>query len=238
MNNDLMDIYDIDGTLTDPEVDLWRLVTERLSVDRSEFHHHWSKWQKTIRDMDNHFCHSLEMMQLGIRLLQPGAGGEEVYSETKNIVLDMIRDNEVNQQAIEFMKRQIGRDHRVVLSTANYLEGGKAFADALVEAGWLNPGQRSCITVSGTSVNWDSLSVDPFNMADMKVKGLMATLQMDEKNIKDRVNFVFADDPLGNDRAILNLSTNSFVIRNHKNESLVANGAWHFISWEQANRSL
>jgi hypothetical protein len=175
---------------------------------------------------------------LGIGLLPPGTGGEEVYLETKNIVLDMIQDNEVNQQAIEFMKRQIGKNYQVVLSTANYIEGGKAFADALVDAGWLNPEHRSSITVSGTRVDWDTLSVDHFNMAEMKVKGLMATLRMDENNIRDRVNFVFADDPVGNDRAILNLSAKSYVIRHHKNESLLANAAWQFISWEQANRTL
>jgi hypothetical protein len=238
MNNNLIDVYDIDGTLTDPKVDLWRLVTERLSSDRSEFHRHWTNWQKIIQDIEDPFHHSLEMMQLGIGLLPPGTIGEKVYLTAKNFVLDMIQENQVNQHAIDFIKRQIGRDYQVVLSTANYLEGGKAFADALVEAGWLNQEHRSSITVSGTRVDWDSLSVDHFNMADMKVKGLMTTLQMDEKNIKDRVNFVFADDPLGNDRAILNLSNNSFVIRNHKNESLLANAAWQFISWEQANRTL
>jgi len=75
-------------------------------------------------------------------------------------------------------------------------------------------------------------------MAEMKIKGLMATLQTNEKNIRKRVNFIFGDDPLGNDRAILNLSRNSFVIQNRKNENLLPNSAWQFISWEQANRTL
>ena len=238
MNNGLMDVYDIDGTLTDPKVDLWGLVTERLCVDRLEFQRHWVNWQKTIQNIEDPFRHSLEMMQFGIGLFKPGIGGEEVYLETKSLVLDMIQKNQVNQHAIEFIKRQICRGYKIVLSTANYMEGGQAFVDALIQAEWLNSEERSSITVSGTRVNWDTFSVDHFNMAEMKIKGLMATLQTNEKNIRNRVNFVFGDDPQGNDRAILNLSRNSFVIRNRKNENLLPNSAWQFISWEQANKTL
>ena len=54
------------------------------------------------------------------------------------------------------------------------------------------------------------------NMGSNKVIGLVDALRIGEEALKARIGFVFGDDPLSNDRELLEIAPYAYVIKNEK----------------------
>jgi hypothetical protein len=58
------------------------------------------------------------------------------------------------------------------------------------------------------------------NMGSNIVIGLVDALRIGEEALKARIGFVFGDDPLSNDRELLEIAPYAYVIKNEKNRHL------------------
>ena len=58
------------------------------------------------------------------------------------------------------------------------------------------------------------------NMGSNIVIGLVDALRIGEEALKARIGFVFGDDPLSNDRELLEIAPYGYVIKNEKNRHL------------------
>src|SRR4029434_5048114 len=76
--------------------------------------------------------------------------------------------------------------------------------------------QSEKICLSGSRIDWSSRIVIHFNMGSNKVNGLFDSLGIDEESLNARISFVFGDDPLGNDRGLLEIAPYAYVIKNEK----------------------
>jgi hypothetical protein len=211
------DVYDIDGTLTIPGHDLWYLSTRSLSADKVLFDSYVAEWNREIQSGVNPFESSLSMMKRGLQLLKNEVGSEMVGHEVQRITTNLIEAGLVWSEAIEFIRRRIRSGAKAVLSTTNYQEGAVGFLNALREKGWIEQAELEHISLSGSRIDWNSRVVTHFNMGSSKVIGLMDALGIDEEILKAKIGFVFGDDPLGNDRGLLEISPRAYVIRNEKN---------------------
>lgn len=225
------DVYDIDGTLTIPGHDLWYLSTRSLSADKDLFDRYVAEWKTEIQSGMDPFECSLTMMKRGLKLLKNGVSAEMVDHEVQRITSNLIDEGLVWREAIDFVKGRIRSGVGAVFSTTNYHEGAVGFLHALWEKGWIQQAELEKICLSGSRIDWNSRIVIHFNMSSNKVNGLMDALGMDEEALKARTSFVFGDDPLGNDRGLLEISPYAYVIQNEKNRHLDLPNHLRWVTW-------
>lgn len=244
-------IFDLDGTLTDQYSTLvgdktktnaetysfWRWITGRLVQDKILFDQAATAWKKTITKdpLIDKIQSSKEMMELGLRMMRSECCNAMVIFESAvAITQEFLKCGVVRKDAIEYLKNCLELNITCVISTASYEEGARGFVQGLVGTGLLRADLAAKILVSGTNINWDKLEVIHMNVDTNKLHGLETALDLSLAEIKPKIKAIFADDPLINDRALLNgLCTNSFVIRTEKNNHLTLPPGCVFITWQE-----
>ena len=227
------DVYDIDGTLTIPGHDLWHLSTRSLSADKELFDRYVAEWKTEIQSGTDPFEGSLTMMKRGLKLLKNGTSSERVGDEVQRITSHLIDEGLVWREAIDFVKGRIRSGVGAVFSTTNYHEGAVGFLHALLQKGWIQQAELEKICLSGSRIDWSSRLVIHFNMRSNKVIGLVDALGIGEEALKARISFVFGDDPLGNDRGLLEIAPYAYVIKNEKNRHLDLPGRLKLVTWSE-----
>ena len=199
MQADRFDVYDIDGTLTIPGHDLWYLCTRNLSAERDRFDSYVAAWKSDIQKGMDPFDCSLTMMKRGLALLKNGVSSELVADEVQRLASYLIDEKLVWREAINFLKSRVRTGSRAVFSTTNYHEGAVEFLRALHRRGWISQTELKSIVVSGSRIDWSSRTVVHFNMGHNKVRGVADALGISKEAVKAKIDYAFADDPLGSD---------------------------------------
>jgi hypothetical protein len=70
-------------------------------------------------------------------------------------------------------------------------------------------------------------------MGSNKVIGLADALRIGQEALKDGISFVFGDDPLGNDRELLEIAPYAYVIKNEKNRHLDLPDRLRLVTWSE-----
>ena len=231
MEADDLDVYDIDGTLTFPGHDLWYLATRNLSADKDLFDTYVAEWKREIQNSVKPFQCSLLMMKRGLKVLKSDVSSETIADEVQRITINLIDQGLVSREAIAFLQSRIRNGVAAVFSTTNYQEGAVGFLHALLLRGWLQQTELERICLSGSIIDWNRRLVLHFNMGRNKVIGLLGALKISEEVLKSRISFVFADDPLGSDRTLLEIAPHPYVIRNEKNRNLSFPHRIRLITW-------
>ena len=169
MQAEHFDVYDIDGTLTIPGHDLWYLCTRNLSADKDLFDRYVAEWKSEIQNGMAPFDSSLTTMKRGLALLKNGVSSELIADEVQRVADNLIDEELVWREAINFLKRRARAGSGAVLSTTNYHEGAVGFLLALQRRGWINQAELKSIVVSGSRIDWSSRAVVHFNMGRNKV---------------------------------------------------------------------
>ena len=73
------------------------------------------------------------------------------------------------------------------------------------------------------------------NMGSNKVIGLVDALRIGEEALKARIGFVFGDDPLSNDRELLEIAPYAYVIKNEKNRHLNLPERVRLVTWSEVH---
>jgi hypothetical protein len=227
------DVYDIDGTLTIPGHDLWYLSTRSLSADKDLFDRYVAEWKREIESGMDPFECSLTMMKRGLKLLKNGVSSEMVGHEVQRITSNLIDEGLVWREAIDFVKGRIRSGVGAVFSTTNYHEGAVGFLHALRQKGWIQQTELEKICLSGSRIDWSSRIVVHFNMGSNKIIGLADALRIGEEALKAGISFVFGDDPLGNDRGLLEIAPCAYVIKNEKNRHLDLPHNLRLVTWSE-----
>jgi len=233
MQANLFDIYDIDGTLTLPGHDLWYLSTRSLSADKDLFDRYVAEWKNEIHTGIAPFDCSLTMMRRGLSLLKNAAGSETITDEVQRITDDLIDTGFVCRKAIDFLKGRIRGGNGAVLSTTNYREGAVGFLLALKKKGWIGQTELQEVFISGSRIDWNTRTVIHFNMGRNKVFGLVDALGIGAEAIRNKIGCVFGDDPLGNDRELLEIASHPFVIKNENNRCLNLPDRIRLVTWSE-----
>jgi hypothetical protein len=233
MQADHFDVYDIDGTLTIPGHDLWYMCTRRLSADEDLFDRYVAEWKSEIQSGMDPFERSLTMMKRGLALLKNGVSSELIADEVQRITSNLLDEGLVWREAINFLTGRIRSRVGAVFSTTNYHEGAVGFLRALYLKGWIRQTELEQILVSGSRIDWNSKIVVHFNMGSNKVIGLVDTLGISEEAFKAKIGFVFADDPLGSDRELLEIAPYPYIIKNEKHRCLDLPDRLRLVTWSE-----
>ncbi|CDH47033.1 haloacid dehalogenase-like hydrolase [Candidatus Contendibacter odensensis] len=226
-------LFDVDGTITMPGVDIWHLVTRNFAVSPAEFDNAVADWKAGMKQGSCPYTESKKMMKKGLQLMKSGVGDKEVQEEAEKVTLSIL--HMVFPGAIEYVKRSIHCGFRVVFATTNYDTGGKGFISALKRAGMLNAGEADAIAVSGSVINWKDREVLHFNMDRGKVRGICEVLGVSQDALGDMIDSSYGDDPSGNDREILRIAPKAYVIRNNKNKHLQLPSNMQLTDWDFIN---
>ena len=230
---DHFDVYDIDGTLTIPGHDLWYLCTRNLCADNALFDKYVAEWKNEIHHGMAPFDSSLTMIKRGLALLKSCVSSVLVADEVQRIAGELIDQQLVWREAINFLKRRLSAGIGAVFSTTNYHEGAVGFLLALHHRGWINQTELKRIVVSGSRIDWSSRTVVHFNMGRNKVIGLMDALGISEEAVKTKIAYAFGDDPLGSDRELLETAPHPYVIENEKNRNLNLPARVKLVTWAE-----
>lgn len=233
---DKIRVFDIDGTITRPGIDLWYLTTKSLSLDVESFEKHVSAWKKDINAGKCAYKTSRHMMQKGLHLMPQEITGGNIRSETKKISIDIIKKGIFFKGAIKHINESIKKDFYVIFSTTNYYDAGLGFLDALVECNLIEKNSINNICVSGSKIDWENKKIIHFNMGDNKIKDICKQLNIGLHDLIKRIDSCYGDDPAGNDGAILNLSSRAFVIKNDKNKNCLLPKHMLLTNWEEIIR--
>ena len=233
MQAEHFDVYDIDETLTKPGHDLWYLCTRNLSADKDLFDRYVAEWKSEIHNGMDPFERSLTMMKRGLALLKNGVSAELIADEVQRIAGDLIDQELVWREAINFLKRRVSAGSGAIFSTTNYHQGAVGFLLALHQRGWISQTELTSIVVSGSRIDWSSRTVVHFNMGRNKVIGLVDALGISEAAVKARVDYAFGDDPLGSDRELLAIAAYPYVIENEKHRHLNLPDRVKLVTWSQ-----
>jgi hypothetical protein len=168
-----------------------------------------------------------------LKLLKSGVSSEGVGHEVQRITSNLIDEGLVCREAIDFVKGRIRSGVGAVFSTTNYHEGAVGFLHALWQKGWIQEAELEKICLSGSRIDWSSRIVVHFNMGSNKVVGLADALRIGEEALKARISFVFGDDPLGNDRGLLEIAPYAYVIKNGKNRHLDLPDRLRLVTWSE-----
>jgi hypothetical protein len=173
------------------------------------------------------------MMKRGLKLLKNGVSSERVGDEVQRITSNLIDEGLVWREAIDFVKGRIRSGVGAVFSTTNYHEGAVGFLHALWQKGWIQQAELEKICLSGSRIDWSSTTVIHFNMGSNKVIGLVDALKIGEAALKARISLAFVDDPLGNDRGLLEIAPYGYVIKNEKNRHLDLPNRLRLVTWSE-----
>jgi hypothetical protein len=99
--------------------------------------------------------------------------------------------------------------------------------------GWISQTELKKIFVSGSRIDWNSRAIIHFNMGSNKVTGVADALGISGDALKARIHCVFGDDPLGNDRELLEIAPYPYVIKNEKHRNLNLPDRIRLVTWSE-----
>lgn len=213
----MFEIFDIDGTLTKPGYDLWHLTTRSLVSEVEQFERAVIAWKTAMQSGACPVAESYKMMQVGLELIPAWVTAELVRETAKKEALWVLANQAFFVEAIQYIQQAIAAGVTPIFATANYVEGAISFVAALVEQGFLAASEAKKIVLSGTDIDWATRDIRHFNMAEKKIEGICQQLQLSRSELTQKVLRSFGDDPLGNDRGILQIADIGYVIQNPKN---------------------
>jgi hypothetical protein len=212
-------VFDIDGTITHPGIDLWYMTTKSLSSDIESFEKYVLAWKKGIKAGLNAYKTSKSMMLKGLNLMPCEITGNNIRLETEKISRNIIKYGNYFEGAIQHINNSIEKGFYVIFSTTNYYESGLGFLDALVNCNQIEKNSINSILVSGSRIDWKSKKIIHFNMGECKIKDICEHLNLTEQGLIERIDSFYGDDPEGNDSALLNLPLKGYIIKNDKNKN-------------------
>ena len=213
--------FDIDGTITEEGYDLWMLSTTKLIKNTDKHQNVLKTWKRNKKS--NPYDASLVVMNEVIQLLPDQLNSEQLESTVFQIVNVMISEQSgVRAKAIEKIKDSLKNGYQVAFCTTNFIEGGKGFLRSLVYNGLLSSQEASKIKITGTVTDWKKKSVIHFNMDQGKLTGLSRELNLPLATIKHQLSEAYGDDPLGNDKALLDNAKTGYIISTQKNQKIVS----------------
>ena len=225
-------IYDIDGTLTKPGNDLWYLTTRSLSDNPRQFDNYVELWKKSLKNGADPYESTKLMMQTGLECMGKNGNTSGIKQRAREISDQLINNNQYYSVAINHICASIEAGFQIIFATTNYIEGAEAFLEILVEHGLVRTSHQAQIITSGSIVNWSKCSITHFNMGEDKKVGVSKALAIPLEELSSQTDSAYGDDPKGNDRGILSLSTKSFVIANQKNSEVSIPENMVRTSWE------
>lgn len=229
MNEAKIELFDIDGTITAEGCDLWFECTSQLITDKAEFEAAIAEWKK--KKLEAPYEASQWMMDQAIKMLSQAKPGEAIYNLARKITQNYIRDGKIRSVAISEILAALRKGNIVVFSSTNYAEGAQAFYDVLFENQIIDAKYREFTKASGTVIDWMTREIAHFNMDHGKVEALGKLFGQSRVTLRQRTVRAFGDDPRGNDRGILELAQNSFVIATNKNRNLVLPNYFERVDW-------
>ncbi|HLB56390.1 MAG TPA: HAD family hydrolase [Coxiellaceae bacterium] len=233
-----IEIFDLDGTLTNEGYPLWNLITEKAVLNRDEFIRIAQEWKLDVTNNPHKYPNkrtaSKEMTELGIRMFRPEfSNAKAVRAIAKDAGHFIHEVGGIRLDAISYLRCRINQGFSCVISTASYLEGAQGFMDCLAELRLLSKDDVGKIIFCGTRTKWDTSTVVHTNADDGKTEELQRVFCRDIKDLSGSIHAVFGDDPEINDRSLLMLGSHSFAIPTTRNThaSLPDNCVW--ATWEQ-----
>jgi hypothetical protein len=214
--------FDIDGTITTEGPDLWRVVTRNLSRDTARFDAAVARWRQD--KPGDPFGASKAMMRVGLELLDLPAGVDTIREEARTVTRALIAEGRIREKAIATVEALHHEGKTIVWTTTNYQESAATFLRALMEHGSIDERVGQQVHVIGTRVNWDARFLSFLNMGSGKVKSLEAWVATRDsaavrRPIDEWLAAAFGDEPLGNDRELLEAASKSYVVVTAKNSS-------------------
>jgi hypothetical protein len=186
-------ICDFDQTITSEGRDLWYECTKSLSSSSQKFEELIIEFKNTVNDTP--IESSLLAFQKGLDLI---SNKDDIISYFKNVPIDGYLRNDL----VEFLNKHLAIEgNQLVISTANYEKG----VCTLVPRIFTN---TSNIIVSGT--RFSKGIVDHINVAQNKVKDIESGIEL------EHVSHIFGDDPLINDKYILEMKKEVAYLFNTK----------------------
>jgi hypothetical protein len=186
----------------------------------------WQKLAEMAMDKDRTIS-SLAIIEIGLKMLWPGCRDPKIITNAARKITTSWPENVIIPEAIKYLTHRLKSGTICVISTGGYEEAGKGFIEGLVERNLLPASLLKNIRYSGTQIDWGRLKVLHVNVNKNKTLDLVKIFKSESgdqeysiEKLKKRINAVFGDDILINDRAILkDLCKYGFVIKNKSNES-------------------
>ncbi len=107
-------VFDIDGTITHPGIDLWYMTTKSLSSDIESFEKYVSAWKNGIKAGLNAYKTSKYMMLKGLNLMPCEITGNDIRLEVKKISNNIIKDGNYFEGAIQHINNSIEKGFCIV----------------------------------------------------------------------------------------------------------------------------
>lgn len=239
-------IYDIDGTLTRSYGDIqdtsgcetyafWPLISYHFSENEIELRKMVADWEKSMANESDPVGSSYKIMQAGIKTFRQDATSTSIREYAKQITELFVRHKIIHQKAISHLENSVRNGNVCVFSTGSYQDGAYGFRDGLVASGIITQEIANQILISGAKVDWINKTLLHANVRERKIIGLEQTLKKTTLEIRNCISAVFADDPLVNDRDILDLAppNKAFVIATRKNSIQTIPDRYIRTTWDE-----
>ncbi len=248
MAKKLVEIFDLDGTLTEDfstvagdktgfglkTYSLWNLITRELATNKEEFDTTASEWKQYVTKTPNidKISSSKDMTEIGASFFPiKNRDSQMIREKAQEITGLFYTKGIINLDAIAYLKDRLEQKICCVISTASYKDGAIGFVNALVKCKLLPKKLSQKILISGTELNWENLTVTHMNVDQNKIVDLERLLKKYYQNNKHEIQAVFGDDPEINDRALLATGKYSFVIKTEKNSMAALPDNCVFADW-------
>ncbi len=200
--------------------------------DQNQFEDDVQNWKQEIKLGQCPKISSERMMQRGLDLLPSEVNAAMIRYQAEAITDYLIQNKYYYPQAFLWIQQIINRGIKIIFSTTNYQEGALGFIDSLIKHQLISQQDAEIITITGSQINWQTQSIDHFNMAEGKVFGIINTLKISESDLVENTQGVYIDDPTGNDKALIDLTKNVYVIINEKNRDLNLASHCQLTTWQ------
>lgn len=219
-------VYDIDGILIKSGHDFWFQTMLEL-CEAKGFISLVENWG----DSDRGYRASYELHEETIKLLSNGdKPAQQIHETAKRLTIDLIDKGLVPEKAVESLKHSLSTCDLVTLNTANYVEAAKGFVEALYLRGLLNIAEYNKLSIISSTINWESFTVERFNMGMIKVRSYYLYLKSNSLPI-NRPNKVFIEDPFYKDFALADEGLEVVVVHNQKNRGYYRSSGFKRVYW-------
>jgi len=195
-------LYDIDGTITKENIDLWYLFSSSYNLNKEKFNKDLLNYK--LNKEKEPFNSSKLMMQKTIEIL-PSNIQYYMNEFINNIDLNDI----VRMDAIKSLKEN-SNNGKVIFSTTNYEDLANLFINKILDKYNL----KNILSVNGTVIDWKINKILHFNCGPLKVKCLEGI---------DFIEESYGDDPFYNDSYLLNIAKRGYIITTDKNKKFKTN---------------
>lgn len=193
----MLQVFDIDGTITKENIDLWKIISEELYPNKNEF----EQLLIEFKQRDNNYNNSLETMSKVVNKINY----KNLYQVSFETIDYLFKNNLIRLDAINKLKES----QFILLNSTNYIDVVKVFKSYLIDELSIN----STIWVQGTVSDWNKRKVEFFNMGERKVKYLLKNEYI-----------AYADDCVNNDKELLKNALKGYLITTKKNEKIKYEG--------------